>query len=212
MRAKSRSRSGSHTSASTYRVASAEQSGLADGVSRFVTVAQALHWFDAICVLRGSETGPETERCARRLVLQLVQGLARDRPPGGRILSRNRRSLLGFRSDVLSKLDITRSIFHSIELAPPDFHMEAEWSLDDVLGYLRTWSATKSFIAAPWFDPVVELGATLRPVWGESKIKKIDWPLAAERARMQCSIPGDRNRKEGRSFDQPLPLLRAAST
>ena len=69
------------------------------------------------------------------------------------------------------------------ELSPPDFHMQAEWSLDDVLGYLRTWSATKGFIAARGFDPVVDLSAKLRSVWGKSEIRKITWPLSVRVGR-----------------------------
>jgi hypothetical protein len=44
---------------------------------------------------------------------------------------------------------------------------------------LRTWSATKGFIAARGFDPVIGLSARLASLWGRSTDKKtISWPLS----------------------------------
>ena len=63
-------------------------------------------------------------------------------------------------------------------MAPPAFHMEAEWSLEHILGYVHTWSATKNFIAAQHFDPVTELEQSLQPLWGDpEKPRMIAWPL-----------------------------------
>jgi hypothetical protein len=54
--------------------------------------------------------------------------------------------------------------------------MEAHWRLEQVLGYLRTWSATKRFIAARGFDPVDELGEELRDVWLDGA-RSVRWPI-----------------------------------
>ncbi|MGZ5005400.1 MAG: hypothetical protein ACXWG7_07580 [Chthoniobacterales bacterium] len=53
--------------------------------------------------------------------------------------------------------------------------MKANWSLEHALGYLRTWSATKRFIAARGFDPVDSLGKELRDLW--TGTRDVEWPL-----------------------------------
>ena len=43
--------------------------------------------------------------------------------------------------------------------------MRTRWNLNQLLGYLRTWSATQKFIAARGFDPVDSLEEELGTVW-----------------------------------------------
>ena len=64
------------------------------------------------------------------------------------------------------------------ELEPPGFQMEARWTLDQLLGYFRTWSATTRYIAENKTDPVDPLRAELEPLWGApEKPRLITWPL-----------------------------------
>jgi hypothetical protein len=69
-------------------------------------------------------------------------------------------------------------VFPFEELTPPAFEMESSWTLDQLLGYLGTWSATQKFIAARGVDPVDSLGEELRPVWGAGDLPlRVRWPL-----------------------------------
>jgi hypothetical protein len=52
----------------------------------------------------------------------------------------------------------------------------AWWNLEQLLGYLRTWSATKKFIAKRGFDPIDQLANELRPFWSEPEME-MNWPL-----------------------------------
>jgi hypothetical protein len=71
------------------------------------------------------------------------------------------------------------------EFTAPEFRMEADWNLEQVLGYLRTWSATKSFIAERGFDPVDSLASEVRQFWNESqKTRRIHWPLSIRIGRV----------------------------
>ena len=64
-------------------------------------------------------------------------------------------------------------------IAPPEFEMITEWKLEQVLGYLRTWSATQKFIAARGFDPVEALGEEILRLWPRADERKtVAWPLA----------------------------------
>jgi hypothetical protein len=56
--------------------------------------------------------------------------------------------------------------------------MTAQWSLEHLLGYLRTWSSTQRFIAANQSDPLDEIASELYAAWGEAKqTRRVVWPL-----------------------------------
>jgi SAM-dependent methyltransferase len=161
-----------------YRVATAEQSGLESGSADLITVAQALHWF------RVQEFFDEAKRVLKPSGVLAVwsYNLPGISPPIDRLVAHFYRATVGPYWDPDRKLVETgyRTVpfpFH--ELAVPKFQMEANWSLPHLLGYLRTWSATKKFVIAQGFDPVVGLAAELAAVWGEPESNRtVSWPLS----------------------------------
>jgi ubiquinone/menaquinone biosynthesis C-methylase UbiE len=166
----------------TYRVAPAERSGLSKASMDLITVAQALHWFDREAFFT------EAKRVLKPNGILAVwcYDLFRVSPEIDRLVETFYRKTVGPYWDFERRLVETgyRTIeFPFDEISSPDFRMQADWSLDDVLGYLRTWSATKGFIAARGFDPVVDLRAQLRAAWGESETRKITWPLSVRVGR-----------------------------
>ena len=51
--------------------------------------------------------------------------------------------------------------------------------LDELLGYIGTWSAVKAAREALGADPVAELAAQLRSAWGDPRMpRRVTWPLA----------------------------------
>lgn len=170
-----------------YRVAKAEQSGLPDASVTLVTVAQALHWFDRDAFFA------EGERVLKPGGVMAVwtYHLFKVSPEIDRLVEMFYRDTVGPYWDFERGLVDTgyRTIdFPFEELSSPDFCMEAQWSLDDVLGYLRTWSATKGFIAARGFDPVLSVSTELRSAWGRSNTRQIVWPLSVRIGRSHpCS-------------------------
>lgn len=68
--------------------------------------------------------------------------------------------------------------FPFLEQKTPIFRMEARWRLEDLLGYLGTWSSTQRFIDQHGSDPVPEAGARIAPLWGKpGSAKDVRWPL-----------------------------------
>jgi SAM-dependent methyltransferase len=64
------------------------------------------------------------------------------------------------------------------EFQPPEFEMEATWSVDDLIGFLGSWSAVRKLIQAQgevaFEGPLKEL----KRIWGkETKERAIRWPL-----------------------------------
>ncbi|NJC88504.1 MAG: class I SAM-dependent methyltransferase [Desulfuromonas sp.] len=162
-----------------YRVAPAEASGLPAASVDLVTVAQALHWFDLAGfyaevrrvlhpggVLAVWTYGVLTIEGAE--VDTLVQHFYHDTvgpywPPERAHVENGYRALP----------------FPFAELAAPPFAMEAFWTLSQLLGYFRSWSATGRFVTANGYDPVALLERQLVPLWKEEGAKrKVTWPLA----------------------------------
>jgi SAM-dependent methyltransferase len=65
------------------------------------------------------------------------------------------------------------------ELAPPPIVMEVSWGLDQLAGYLSTWSAVQRARAATGSDPLAGFLTVLEPLWGGSAVRRtIRWSLA----------------------------------
>ena len=161
-----------------YRVALAEQSGLADGSVALITIAQALHWFklesfyaEAKRVLANRGVLAAWAYGINRVEGEPVDKLVQDFysnvvgpywPPERHLVEEGYRTIQ----------------FPFAEITPPAFRMEAGWTLEQLLGYFSTWSATNRFIKATGRNPLEPLGAALRDVWGEpEKTRVVTWPL-----------------------------------
>jgi SAM-dependent methyltransferase len=162
-----------------YRVARAEASALDSAAVDIVTVAQALHWFEL------APFYAEVERVLRpRGVLAVwCYGVARvagdsvDRllqefywdtmqpywPPERQLVESGYRSLS----------------FPYVELPPPPFRMHEHWSLRQLIGYTRSWSASARYVERNGVDPAALLERSLQPRWGDpDSVRRIVWPLS----------------------------------
>ena len=75
--------------------------------------------------------------------------------------------------------------FPFAELQPPQFTMETHWSLAQLVGYLRTWSATGAFIVATRTDPIEEIISDLSTAWEkQDRERLISWPLSIRAGRV----------------------------
>lgn len=162
-----------------YRAAPADRSGLADASADLVTIAQALHWFDldafyaevrrvlkpggliaawtyGILHVEGQEVEERVSRYYHRVV--------------GPYWPAERRHV---------ESAYTELPFPFATVASPAFAIRLSWTLDELLGYCRSWSATARCQAATGSDPVVALGAELAAVWGErEQHREVIWPIA----------------------------------
>ena len=158
------------------RVAPAEESGIAAASVDLVTVAQALHWFDF-----------------DRFYAEVRRVLA----PGGML------AVWSYElTRISAEIDVLIDEFYRGEIEPfwpcerryveaayrtipfpfdeldevPEFSMSVEWTADQLLDYLRTWSAVRRCMAEQGKDPVGELEVKLKPAWGEGA-REVRWPL-----------------------------------
>ncbi|MNP64652.1 hypothetical protein D3C76_1601660 [compost metagenome] len=62
------------------------------------------------------------------------------------------------------------------------------WSLEDLLGYIDTWSAVKSAEKALGTNPVADLAAQLREAWGDPQVRRrVTWPLSLRVGNVQST-------------------------
>ncbi len=160
-----------------YKVGTSEQSGLADCNVDLITVAQALHWFDL------DHFYAEARRVLKPagVLAAWCYGLNEIESGIDEIVWRYYRDVVGPYWPPERKLidERYRTIpFPFMESVPPAFHMEAEWSLDDYLGYLGTWSATQRYRQQQGTDPLPALRVELLHAWGAPQAKRVvKWPI-----------------------------------
>lgn len=161
-----------------YRVAPAEQSGIAEHSVDLILVAQALHWFDLDAfyteasrvlkpggVLSAVTYGPLT--VDDHAVDELIQAFYHDWvgafwPPDRQHVENNYRDI-GFPFPAI---------------AAPSIEMSLHWRVDQLLGYLRSWSATDAYEKAKGENPVDRLIPLLGAInkLGDQTLK-VSWPL-----------------------------------
>lgn len=167
-----------------YRVAAGEQSGLPDKAIDLITVAQALHWFD----FDRFYTEVKRVLISHGHIAVWAYGINTVEGDGVNDLVQH------FYSEIVGpywpserKLieDGYRTIpFPFTEIAPPAFRMEARWTLDQLLGYFSTWSATNRYIKANGHNPLEPLAEDLRQVWGNpAHPRQVVWPLSVRIGR-----------------------------
>ncbi|MFK8052093.1 MAG: class I SAM-dependent methyltransferase [Woeseiaceae bacterium] len=159
----------------TFRVAPAEASGLGAESIDLVTVAQALHWFDV-----------EAFYAHARSVLKPDGVLA--------IWTYQLFSVIPAVDDVVNEFfygpiapywpQRRQLVDNSYEGILPDWpaidtppsSMRCDWSIEQVLGYLSSWSGVRRHDEATGGDAVADIAEALTAVWGD-KTRAVRWPL-----------------------------------
>lgn len=169
-----------------YRVTTAENSGLESESIDLVTVAQALHWFD----LPSFYT--EVKRVLKPdgiLAVWTYGKMEFDYPPVRSVLGHFYHETVGPYWPPERKMveEGYQSIdFPFVQLEAPSFKMESAMTLEDITGYIRTWSATQKYEKEHGDDPVLKLEEELLSIWEEPEFPiTVYWPLALRIGRME---------------------------
>ena len=160
-----------------YRCAPAEVSRLDTACVDLVTIAQAIHWFDLArfyaearrvvkpggIIAAWTYTLLDVEAGIDELLNDFYRNVVGPYWPPERRMVDDRYRSLPFPFEAVSA---------------PAFEIRTEWSLDDLLGYLGTWSATRACMKARGTDPLPELARRLAPLWPyPGRQKTLRWPL-----------------------------------
>jgi hypothetical protein len=67
----------------------------------------------------------------------------------------------------------------------PELKLERDWSLSELAGYLRSWSATNRYIQQNGDDPVIHFETEMARIWHNSSEKRrLRWPFAIRAGRV----------------------------
>lgn len=156
----------------------AKRSGLPDESVGLLTVAQALHWFDH------DRFFAEARRVPKPNGILAAWVYATNRVEGEEIDA----IIQDFYSNVVGpywppERIMTENGYNTIafpfaETAAPSFRMEVGWTLEQLLGYFSSWSATYRFIKAKGYNPLEALRHALAKPWGDpTSPRLVLWPL-----------------------------------
>ncbi len=160
----------------TYRVAKYE-TGLGDASANLVTVAQALHWL---------EIGPFVAEAKRVLVpgglfAAWCYQLCRIEPRIDEVVRLFYEVTLdGFWSSERRHVeDGYQSIALPLEeIAPPMIEMTEEWTMPQLVSFVRTWSAARKCVAARGEEPLRAFEGALKERWGMPMLRRrVRWPM-----------------------------------
>lgn len=169
-----------------YAAAPAERCPLPDRSADLVTATQALHWFDldrfyaevrraarpggvlAVTCYHAPSPGPDVEP-----VLQRWNDLVRPYwTPERKWVDDGYRTIP----------------FPFAELPAPKFELAVRATLNQFLGYLGTWSATRQFIKANGFDPLERFTPQFSAAWGApDAVRTVRWEFNVRVGRVNSA-------------------------
>ncbi|HET6567281.1 MAG TPA: class I SAM-dependent methyltransferase [Rhodothermales bacterium] len=160
-----------------YRVEPAEAVSIPSGTVDLVTVAIAVHWFDL------DRFYEEVRRVLQPGGVLAVWGyhLLRVDPAVDRIVERYYRDVVGaYWPERFRYVDEKYETlpFPFAEIPAPKFEISAEWTLDQVAGFLASWSASRRYVEAVGEHPLDEVWDDLRTAWGSDDLRRrVRWEL-----------------------------------
>ena len=168
-----------------YRVAPAEESGLAGHSVDLVVAAAAIHWFDL------DRFYMEVGRVIRPggVLAAWTYHVAHVGSPLDRVLWPFYRDVVGQHFAAGARMVDSRYDGLTLPgkaLQSPTFRISVRWSADEVLRFVRTWSGVQSYMTATKRDPVAEIATAVRDVFGGDKsVREVSWPLYIRAARQE---------------------------
>ncbi len=165
-----------------YRREPAERSTLGDASVDLAVAAQAAHWFD------WPRYVAEVGRVARpgALVALVSYGILNVAGDAGRLIAHYYRDVVGpywppGREHVENGYRDLAWPWPAVEA--PAIDMTAEWTRDELVGYMTTWSATVKLVDTVGPDPVTRFRDELAVAWPDEERRTVTWPLAIRLAR-----------------------------
>jgi SAM-dependent methyltransferase len=160
-----------------YRVEPAEGTTIPAHTVDLITVGVAVHWFDFDPFFQ------EVRRVARpdALIAVWTYHYPAVSPAVDRVIDRyNKEILAGYWPERIHYLTehYTTLPFPFEPVTPPAFKMQSRWDLNDLVGFVGSWSATRRYLANNGPDSLEEVWADLEKAWGSpGERRMIRWPL-----------------------------------
>ena len=171
-----------------YSIQPAEQTDFPDEYVDLVVVGQALHWFDHEAFFK------EVDRVLvpHGVIVAVGYGLMTICPETDAVLNYFYKDITGpYWSPERHHLDAEYSTipwpFEPVEVPP--FDMKQQWTFDQMMGYLNTWSAVKLYERHTGVNPITLVSADFEKAWGNEAERTVTFPLFIK-AGKKALIPG----------------------
>lgn len=159
-----------------YSISSAEQTYFPSHQMDLITVAQAIHWFDL------DKFYQEVRRVSKPdgLLAVWCYSLVSINSKVDAIIGDFYTNTVGPYWDAARLVveDEYRTIpFPFAEIKTQPFTIDLDWTLDQLCGYISSWSATQKYREVKGVDPVVALRNMLENHWVPATTKAIQFPV-----------------------------------
>ncbi len=172
----------------TYRVEEAENVSLPDSSTDLLTAAAAVHWFNFEKFYRKVKSVLKPEG----IVAFWTYNQVRVSPDVDSLVKKYIYEILG--NYWPERFEYVRTGYRTLpfpfeELNPPEFEMTAEWDLNQLAGFLNSWSATKIYLDKTGKHPLNNIWDDLLNSWGDEKTKyPVRFPLFLRVGKVHMSV------------------------
>lgn len=160
-----------------YRLEPAEEVSLPPRSVDLVTCAIAVHWFD----LDRFYPAVRGVLAPRGVLAVWTYHFPHIDPAVDRIVEHYYRDVLaGYWPERFHYVDQRYETlpFPFEELTPPQLHMQTDWTLENLTGFLSSWSATERYRLERGHHPVGLIWPELSQAWGAPGVRRhVRWPL-----------------------------------
>ena len=159
-----------------YHKERAEHTSLADHSVDLITVAQAIHWFDF------DPFYEEVKRVAKpgAFFAAWTYSLLKLSPAVNEVIDH-------FYYDITHKYwdkerDYVDAHYKTIpfpfkEVHAPEINIVKQYTLDQLIGYLRTWSGVRHYMRLEKKDPTDLVRKDFESAWGSNPLLEVRWPV-----------------------------------
>lgn len=160
----------------------AEETNFPDNSFNLVTVAQAIHWFNFDAFYA------EVNRVLKPggFIAVIGYSLFKSNAKTDAVITSFYKDIIGpWWDEERRYLDehYKNLAFPFNELQTPDFQKEYEWTFEQLIGYLKTWSAVKHYKNAKGDNPVELIKTELKTAFGEKN--KVVFPILFRMGRKE---------------------------
>lgn len=159
-----------------YSISPAEKTTFADNQFDLITVGQALHWFNL------DEFYAEATRVGKDNSILAVWGynICAVNPEVDDLFHDFYHNVVGAYWDSARRHvedEYAGLPFPFDQIPSPGFSIQTNWTLDQFIGYVTTWSATQKYIKIKQTSPVFLLKEKLKKYWHPDEKKIINFPV-----------------------------------
>jgi len=167
----------------TYQVESAENTSFFDNQFDLITVAQAIHWFDL------DKFYKEVLRTLKSGGFLAVIGYSLIRINAGidQIIDNLHDDILGDYWDDARKLieeHYSTLPFPFEKTQTLEFEYKRNWTLEELIGYLSTWSALQNYLKINAENPLPDVAENLKKYWSKDAQVEASIPVFMQIARI----------------------------